>query len=168
MSKGGNVNVFVDAEVFAAADFNFSTRIFRKLVRLAQEGQIRLLIPEATIMECREQIERTHGQGAELFKRFESFLKESGAVTIPFFFSARELFELLESGKCPLKRKRRLSEAAPMLSLLQWCGKRSEKAYVIGSDNDLRAICAANPVHLVHRESLEYFVNGLADGEVAA
>jgi hypothetical protein len=167
MSKGGKVNVFVDTQVFAASGFNFSSRSFRELGRLAREGQIRLLMPEAMVMECREQIERTHGAGAKLFKRFESYLKRSGAVNIPFLFSVRELFELLESRKCPLKRRRLLSEAAPILSLLQWCGKKSEKVYVIGRDGDLRAICAANPVHLVYCERVEDFVNAFADGQVA-
>lgn len=161
------MNVFVDVQVFAAAGFSFRSRSFRELSRLAREGQIRLLLPEATLMQCRERIKRTHGACTKLFQRFDSFWKRSDALRIPFLFSAHELFALLESGKCPLKRRRLLSEAAPMLSLLQWCGKKREKVFVIGSDADLRAMCAANPVHFVHCKRLQDFVNGLADGKVA-
>ena len=164
MSKGGKVKVFVDGQVFAAAGFNFSSRNFRKLAALGQKGQIRLLMPEATVMECRRRIERTHSSSARLIGRFELFLKRSDAVMIPFRFAANELFELLESGRCPLKRRRLLSEAAPMLSLLQWCAGKSKKVYVIGAHDDLRAICAANSAHLVYVERLEDFVNRFSDG----
>lgn len=63
-------NVFLDTEVFDCHQFDFGALSFRRLVRLAADGPMRVLLTTVTVSEIRKHIDE-HAEKA--FKQIETF-----------------------------------------------------------------------------------------------
>jgi hypothetical protein len=63
-------NVFLDTEVFDGHRFDLGNSGFRRLVRLAADGPVRVLLTTVTVSEIRSHIDE---HAAKAFKQIETF-----------------------------------------------------------------------------------------------
>ncbi len=66
MAKLKTKNVFIDTEVFDAANLNFESTAFKELVRLAQADFVKVLLTAVTEAEVQALIKREHTADPDL------------------------------------------------------------------------------------------------------
>ena len=71
--------VFIDAEAFRKAQFDWTGRTLSKLVEFAEEGHLHLLTTEVTKIEIRSQLREVLGYAAAALKKHDIVLRQVGA-----------------------------------------------------------------------------------------
>lgn len=72
--------VFVDTESFRRARFDWTGRTLSKLVELANQGHLRLLVTDVTVGEIKSQLREVLAEAATSLKKHESVLHQVGAI----------------------------------------------------------------------------------------
>src|SRR5690349_18704293 len=77
--------VFLDAQAFEAASFNFKTSAFMALKRHRASGRLRLVIPDITVAEVHARIEKNVRREASAHQKFRKearVLRSSGGAGV--------------------------------------------------------------------------------------
>lgn len=100
-----------------------------------------------------------------LIKRFDGFISETRATTVPVSgISVDHVFELYFSCSPPFgigKKKNEFPDAFALSALNEWCITKGEKIYVISTDGDMARACEEHNA-LISLDSLEALLNLVA------
>ena len=72
--------VFIDAQSFRKARFDWNGRTLSKLVEFAERGHLQLLVTDVTVGEVKSQLREVLGEAAASIKKHESVLQQVGAL----------------------------------------------------------------------------------------
>jgi hypothetical protein len=176
--------VFVDAESFRRARFDWTGRALSKLVEFAKHGHVQLLITDVTIGEVQSQLREVLTEAVASMKKheavlqqigalqdakmeddsgalaldaaFDKFLKDTKSINVPLSIDVGALVGDYFARRPPFSAKKKFEfpDAIVIASLLAWCAKRRTKAYVVSADPDLKACCSTPSSPLLYAASV--------------
>jgi PIN domain-containing protein len=180
--------VFLDTQTYVANAFDWSGSHFAKLVELAHDGTVKLLITSVTRREVRRKIEesldqtlerirtcktslRNAGLNVEILsnrskmldnalREFDAFLDRVQVVELPLEASLDGILDDYFALRPPFSEKKRdeFPDAVVAASLKAWGRRHRKSAYVVSGDRDFEAVCA-NDSSLIHVKSVSEIIS---------
>jgi PIN domain len=180
--------VFIDTQAYVANAFDWHGLHFAKLVTLAHDGTLRLLITSVTRREIQqkiaegldEAIDRTRKYRTALYnaginveilrdrdtmlsnahRQFEAFLQRANVVDIPLEASLDAVFDDYFAARPPFSKRKgkEFPDAFAGASLVAWLLKTRNSAYVVSGDGDFEAFCAGH-TSLIYAKSISEIIS---------
>jgi hypothetical protein len=180
--------VFIDTQAYVANGFDWQGLHFAKLVTLAHDGTLRLLITSITRREIQqkiaegldEAIDRTrkhrtalHNAGIDVqilgdraamlsnaHRQFDAFLQRANVVDIPLEASLDEIFDDYFASRPPFSKRKgkEFPDAFAGASLVAWLRKTRNSAYVVSGDGDFEAFCDQH-TSLIYAKSISEIIS---------